>query len=198
VVSMDLSTRESDRQVVVALRGELDIADAASVAAALVAVAARAAEIIVDLAGLEFIDASGVAALVLARVQARRAGGDLLLAAPRPGAAGSCRYPPGRSLLRSSQRGRGGWQCRALPAGGRAGGVAAAQQDQRACAAMRSGTSPGAATGHPESRPEGKSVMTRRRQGRASAHAMAWPACRLPAARPGRIVPQGPARWPGG
>jgi anti-sigma B factor antagonist len=83
MVSMDLSIRESDGQVVVALRGELDIADAASVAAALVAVAARAPEIIVDLAGLEFIDASGVAALVLARVQARRAGGDLLLAAPQ-------------------------------------------------------------------------------------------------------------------
>ena len=83
MVSMDLSTRENDGQVVAALRGELDRADAASVAAALVAVAAPAAEIIVDLAGLEFIDASGVAALVLARVQARRAGGDLLLAAPQ-------------------------------------------------------------------------------------------------------------------
>ncbi len=83
MVSMDLSTRESNGQVVVALRGELDIADAASVAAALVAVVARAPEIVVDLAGLEFIDASGVAALVLARVQARRAGGDLLLAAPQ-------------------------------------------------------------------------------------------------------------------
>jgi len=82
VVSMDLSTRESDGKAVVALRGELDVADAASVAAALVAVAARAPEIIVDLAGLEFIDSSGLAALVLARVQARRGGGDLLLAAP--------------------------------------------------------------------------------------------------------------------
>ncbi len=65
MVSMDLSTGESDGQAVVALRGELDVADAASVAAALVAVAARAPEIIVDLAGLEFIDSSGVAALVL-------------------------------------------------------------------------------------------------------------------------------------
>jgi anti-sigma B factor antagonist len=82
MVSMNLSTREGDGKAVVALRGELDVADAASVAAALVAVAARAPEIIVDLAGLEFIDSSGVAALVLARVQARRADGDLLLAAP--------------------------------------------------------------------------------------------------------------------
>jgi anti-sigma B factor antagonist len=83
MVSMDLSTRESDGRAVVALRGELEVADAASVAAALVAVAARAPEITVDLAGLEFIDSSGVAALVLARLQARRAGGDLLLAAPQ-------------------------------------------------------------------------------------------------------------------
>jgi anti-sigma B factor antagonist len=83
MASMDLSTRENDGQVVVALRGELDLADAASVAAALVAVAAQTPEMIVDLAGLEFIDASGVAALALARVQARRAGGDLLLAAPQ-------------------------------------------------------------------------------------------------------------------
>jgi anti-sigma B factor antagonist len=83
MVSTALSTREADGQVVVTLRGELDIVDAASTAAALVAVADRAPEIIVDLAGLEFIDASGVAALVLARVQARRAGGDLLLAAPQ-------------------------------------------------------------------------------------------------------------------
>jgi anti-sigma B factor antagonist len=83
MVSMHLSTRESDGQVVVTLRGELDTVDAASVAAALVAVAARAPEIILDLAGLEFIDASGVAALLLARAQARCAGGDLLLAAPQ-------------------------------------------------------------------------------------------------------------------
>jgi anti-sigma B factor antagonist len=82
MVSMDLSTR-GDGRAVVALRGELDVADAASAAAALVAVAAREQGVIVDLGGLEFIDSSGVAALVLVRKQARRAGGDLLLAAPQ-------------------------------------------------------------------------------------------------------------------
>ena len=46
-------------------------------------VAARAPEIIVDLAGLEFIDSSGVAALARGRKLARHAGGDLLLAAPQ-------------------------------------------------------------------------------------------------------------------
>jgi len=83
MVSMSLSSRECDGRAVVALRGELDVADAASVAVALTAVAARAPEIIVDLVGLEFIDSSGLAALVLARKQARQAGGDLLLAAPQ-------------------------------------------------------------------------------------------------------------------
>jgi anti-sigma B factor antagonist len=81
--STDLSTRSCDGYAVVALRGELDLADAAVVAAALTAVAAREPGIIVDLAGLEFIDSSGVAALARGRRQARRAGGDLVLAAPQ-------------------------------------------------------------------------------------------------------------------
>lgn len=83
MLSMNLSTSECHGRAVVALRGELGETDAASVAAALTGVAARTPEIIVDLAGLEFIDSSGLAALALARVQARQAGGDLLLAAPR-------------------------------------------------------------------------------------------------------------------
>jgi anti-sigma B factor antagonist len=83
MVSVDLQVRECDGHVVVALRGGLDIADAVSVASALAAVAARKRAIIVDLAGLEFIDSSGVAALARGRKHARHAGGDLLLAAPR-------------------------------------------------------------------------------------------------------------------
>jgi anti-sigma B factor antagonist len=81
--SVDLSTREIDGHVVVALGGELDLVDAAGVAAALVTLAEREPEIIVDLAALEFIDSSGVAALARGRKLARHAGGDLLLAAPR-------------------------------------------------------------------------------------------------------------------
>jgi anti-sigma B factor antagonist len=81
--SVDLSTREWDGHVVVALGGELDLVDAADVEAALVTVAAREPEIIVDLAALAFIDSSGVAALARGRKHARQAGGDLLLAAPQ-------------------------------------------------------------------------------------------------------------------
>jgi anti-sigma B factor antagonist len=79
-----VSVREGDGQVVVVLRGVLDVVDAVSVAAALAAVAAPEREIIVDLAGLAFMDSSGVAALVHGRKQARAAGGELLLAAPQP------------------------------------------------------------------------------------------------------------------
>ena len=81
--SMDLGSGESGGHAVVALYGELDLVDAAAVAAALRAVAAREPRIIVDLAGLEFIDASGIAALSRGRRHARNAGGDLLLAAPQ-------------------------------------------------------------------------------------------------------------------
>ena len=81
--STDLSTRRFDGHAVVALRGELDLADAVAVTAALTAVAAREPAIIVDLAGLEFIDSSGVAALARGRRHAWQAGGDLVLAAPQ-------------------------------------------------------------------------------------------------------------------
>ena len=73
--SADLTTRRFNGCTVVALHGELDLADAAPVTAALTAVAAQDPVIIVDLAGLEFIDSSGVAALARGRTQARRAGG---------------------------------------------------------------------------------------------------------------------------
>jgi anti-anti-sigma factor len=63
MVSVDLSTRECDGYVIVALRGELDVLDAAGAAGALAAVTAREPRVIVDLAGLDFIDASGLGAL---------------------------------------------------------------------------------------------------------------------------------------
>ena len=83
MASVDLNTRKCGGRVVVTLCGVLDVLDAVSVAAALVAVAAQEPEIIVDLAGVEFMDSSGVAALVCGRKHAWHAGGDLLLAAPQ-------------------------------------------------------------------------------------------------------------------
>jgi anti-sigma B factor antagonist len=78
----DPSTR-CDDYVVVALHGEIDLANAAQVAAKLAAAADSQPKIVVDLTGLKFIDCRGVAALASARDQARKAGGDLLLAAPQ-------------------------------------------------------------------------------------------------------------------
>jgi anti-sigma B factor antagonist len=83
VFSTSLSTRSCEGRAVVALRGELDLVDAVAVAAALTAAAVSQPQIIVDLAGLKFIDSSGVAALARGRRQAWQAGGDLVLAAPQ-------------------------------------------------------------------------------------------------------------------
>jgi anti-sigma B factor antagonist len=84
VFSTVLRIRGRDGHLLVILRGELDLVDAAAVATALMAAADREPRIVVYLARLDFIDVTGVAALVRARKHARRAGGDLLLAAPRP------------------------------------------------------------------------------------------------------------------
>jgi len=83
--SVDLSTREHDVHVVVVLGGELDLVDAADVAAVLATVAVREPEIIVDLARLEFIDSGGVAALARGRKLARHAGRSRRAAAPAAG-----------------------------------------------------------------------------------------------------------------
>jgi anti-sigma B factor antagonist len=118
--SMDLGSRERGGHVVVVLRGELDLADAADVAAALGTLAALEPRIIVDLAGLEFIDARGVAALVLGRKLSRRAGGDLLLAAPRQRVlrvltvtrqADDLSVHVGVEAAAASAVSRGGWSC---------------------------------------------------------------------------------------
>jgi anti-sigma B factor antagonist len=74
MLDIDPGSGECGGYAVVALRGELDLVDADVVAASLGAVAAREPRIIVDLAGLEFIDASGITALERGRKHARNAG----------------------------------------------------------------------------------------------------------------------------
>jgi anti-anti-sigma factor len=70
--SAELSTHEGDDHVVIALRGELDMADAASIAATLTEIAARGPTIIVNLEAVDFMDFSGMAALARGRRQAGR------------------------------------------------------------------------------------------------------------------------------
>jgi anti-anti-sigma factor len=81
MISTELSIRVRDGYVVVSLNGELDLSDAGYVAASLTAIADRVPWIVADLTGLAFIDTSGADALARGREQARKAGGDLLVAA---------------------------------------------------------------------------------------------------------------------
>jgi anti-sigma B factor antagonist len=84
VLYVDLSIRDSDGQAVVALRGQLSLADAPGVASHLItAVAACGPSVIVDLAGLDGIGYSGLSVLLRVRKWTRQNGGDLPLAAPR-------------------------------------------------------------------------------------------------------------------
>lgn len=83
MLSVDLTISDCGGRVVVALRGELDVMDAEAVAVVLAAAADRGNVVIADLAGLTFIDASGMAGLVRARRHARHMGGALVLAAPQ-------------------------------------------------------------------------------------------------------------------
>lgn len=70
--------------VIIALRGELDVCTAADGLRALIALAAARAWIIVDLAELAYMDCYSLSELMAVRAQARRAGGDLVLADPQP------------------------------------------------------------------------------------------------------------------
>lgn len=83
MASVGLSTREYGGYVVIALQGELDVVDAASLMAVLAAAAAGNPRIIIDLSALAYIDCCALGVLGRVRAQVRQAGGDLVLAAPR-------------------------------------------------------------------------------------------------------------------
>ena len=84
MVEVALSIRDFDGQAVVALRGELNLADTPGVASHLIAaVAACGPSVIVDLAGLESICYNGLSVLLRVRKWTRSSGGDLRLAAPQ-------------------------------------------------------------------------------------------------------------------
>jgi anti-sigma B factor antagonist len=75
---LQLEVREHERAVVVAVRGELDIARVQSFADALErAVSSQRPQVVVDLSGLQFIDSSGLAALIKADEEAKGSGKEL-------------------------------------------------------------------------------------------------------------------------
>jgi anti-anti-sigma factor len=82
--NVELSVGGHGGHPVVALRGELDLADVPAVASLLAAaLAAGGPSIIVDLAGLEFIDCCGLGVLMCVMKRSRKGGGELYLAAPQ-------------------------------------------------------------------------------------------------------------------
>jgi anti-sigma B factor antagonist len=82
--NVELSVSGHDGYAVVALCGELDLADAPVLASHLIAtVAGFGPSIIVDLAGLEFIDCCGLRVLVRVLKWTRGSGGDMYLVGPR-------------------------------------------------------------------------------------------------------------------
>ena len=83
MVNVELSVGDFGGHAVVALRGELDLADVPAVESHLIAaVAACGPSVIVDMAGLEFIDCCGLGVLVRVLKWTRAGGGDMFLAAP--------------------------------------------------------------------------------------------------------------------
>jgi anti-anti-sigma factor len=199
--SVDLSTRECDGHVVVVLRGELDLADAADVAdvaAAVAAAVAREPGVIVDLAGLEFIDCGGVAALARGRRHARRAGGTCCSPRRGSGCCGFLRSPgwPASSPSMPAWKRRpaapdapGGRPCRGRGGSARYAGRAPPGGQER---------QPwGAEHGNPRQRAGGaaaRSPSAAARKGRCRSW-VARVSGRLPAGRPGRIQRPDPLRW---
>ena len=83
MTSAELRARGDRDQDVVILRGDLDTVNAAAAADAVLAASAGGRCVIVDVSAVEFIDCCALGALARVRGLARRAGGDVLLAAPR-------------------------------------------------------------------------------------------------------------------
>lgn len=82
--TIDVSEAEAGLSVV-ALAGEIDMASSAELERQLGALeGAEGFQVVVDLAGLTFIDSSGIRALVVAAKAIESRGGTVLLAAPSP------------------------------------------------------------------------------------------------------------------
>lgn len=77
---------KEDGEVVVSVRGEIDIVTAPVLWASLADVLPDTTRVVIDLRGTEFIDSTGLGVLVRALKRLRHHGGDLVLRAPRPNA----------------------------------------------------------------------------------------------------------------
>ena len=78
--------RREDGEVVVAVRGEIDIVTAPALWDVIVEVIADTNRLVVDLSETDFIDSTGLGVLVRALKRLRHHGGDLILRSPKPNA----------------------------------------------------------------------------------------------------------------
>ena len=81
--NVNLTAREGDGCLIAMLCGELDLLDAQSLTAGLVAMGRAGLPVVVGLGDLWFVDCRGLHALLCAQTRIRHGGGDLLLAAPQ-------------------------------------------------------------------------------------------------------------------
>jgi anti-sigma B factor antagonist len=81
-VELEVGVRDGRSAVV--LRGDLDVAGAADAGAAIAALVRRGQALVLDMSVLDLLDCSAAGALRRAQALARRGGGDVVLAGPRP------------------------------------------------------------------------------------------------------------------
>ena len=79
----ELTASVRDGHVVAALRGELDMTDAADAEAAITALLARGQYLVIDMSALDFIDCGSLGALLRVEWLAWSTGGGVVLAAPQ-------------------------------------------------------------------------------------------------------------------
>lgn len=77
---------KGDGEVVVAVRGEIDLVTAPTLWETIAEVIPDTKRLVVDLRATEFIDSTGLGVLVRALKRLRHRGGDLVLRSPRPNA----------------------------------------------------------------------------------------------------------------
>ncbi len=83
VPALRTTVERSGRSVLVCVHGELDLATASRLRQALLGAAGDGpADLVVDLSGVTFVDATGLGALLRAAEAVRVAGGELRLASP--------------------------------------------------------------------------------------------------------------------
>jgi anti-sigma B factor antagonist len=85
-VELKVSSRSQGDHTVVAVSGEIDLYTAPKLHAELAAAVTGegGARVVVDMAGVEFCDSTGMNVLLAALRRARERGGELVLAGPRP------------------------------------------------------------------------------------------------------------------